>query len=161
MSSNEPPPYPGPTDQGPYHPDPSGLVYDPYSGQPYPQTQQYDPYSGQPYPAQQYPYAEPYPQQYGAYPPAYGYAPPYDDGPKNQAIGALVTNIVMTLFCCSPLAIAGVVVAAMAMSRAPHQPESARTLLRWGWGLAIANVVLIVVLVVVWIAFLASNPEFS
>ena len=179
MSSNDPPQYPGPQEvpggQDPYGQDLYGRQppYDPYSGQPYPHPQSgqpYDPYSGQPYPTQQ-PYdpyqGQPYqqPQQYGPYPgpmpPAYGYGQPPDEGPKGQAIGALITNIVVTLLCCLPLGIAGIVVSAMAMSRSAEQPESARKLVKWGWGLAIASVVLGIVIIVIYVAFLATNPEFN
>ena len=136
MSTNDP----GPHGQEPYG-------YDPYSGQPYPPPQEYG----------------------GAYPPpmppapyGYGHPPPQNESLRNQAIGVLVTNIVATMLCCSPLGIAGIVVGAMAMGRADTQPESARSLVRWGWGLAIAWVVLLVVGVVVLIAIgVATDPNLN
>jgi hypothetical protein len=83
------------------------------------------------------------------------------DGTRGWAIGALVTNIVLTLLCCSPLGIAGIVVSALAMSRADYEPDSSRTLLRWAWGLAIASVVLGLAFIVVVIVLAAtqSGPQ--
>lgn len=97
----------------------------------------------------------------GAMPPEYGQTQPHDESTRNQALAVLVAHIAMTLFCCSPLAVAGIVVATQAMSRATVYPESARSLVRWGWGLAIANVVLVIVLVVSYLVLLVSNPDFG
>lgn len=139
--------------------DPPSQYPDPYGQQ---QPYQYDPYSGQPYPY-------PQPQEYGgAYPPpmppvphAFEYATPPVQSPRNLAIGALVTNIVLTLLCCSPLGIAGIVVSALAMGRADHEPESAKRLVKWGWGLAIASVVAVIALIVVVlvVAAVQSAPQ--
>ncbi|HEY0640490.1 MAG TPA: hypothetical protein VGD67_22905 [Pseudonocardiaceae bacterium] len=142
---------------------------DPYSGLPYPPSpgpaaHPYapDPQAAHPYGAGQGPYAaQPYPAYppYGVqdtppyhgypYPPPMAYGPPPPDGTtRSQAVGALVTNIVLTLFCCSPIAVAGIVVSAMAMGRGPDQEASARRLVRWGWGLAIGSAVVGVLLLV-------------
>jgi hypothetical protein len=64
---------------------------------------------------------------------------------------------VLTLVCCSPLGIAGIVVSALALGRADHEPESAWKLVKWGWGLAIASVVLVIALFVVIIAVAVAN----
>jgi hypothetical protein len=172
VSSSDPPPQ-----QEPYGPQP--YQYDPYSGQPYPYPEAYpegypppydQPYTQpypQPYPPQPYPQPYPQPQSYGgAYPPP---MPPVSgpyafeghgsraEGTRGWAIGALVANIVLTLLCCSPLGIAGIVVSALAMSRADFQPDSSRTLLRWSWGLAIASVVLGLAFLVVVIVLAATQ----
>jgi len=166
VSSNDPPPYPGPQD--PHGQQPHGQQ--PYGDQPpygwsYPGHDQ--PY-GQPYPGQQGqpPYGQPYPQpqEYGGggYPPpmpGYGYQPPVEN-PRGKAIGALIANIAVTLLCCPPFGIAGIVVSAMAMSRSDTQPESAGNLTKWGWGLAAASAVLGVVVVAIYIALVVNNPDF-
>jgi len=138
--------------------------YDPYTGQPYPydpyagQPHSYDPLSGQPYPQPQ-PYGGAYPPPMPA-PAAYGYAPVgQNDGLRNQAIGVLVTNIATTVLCCSPLGIAGIVVGALAMGRVDTQPDSARSLVKWGWGLAIVSVVLVVIMVVAFIVIVMLSES--
>jgi heme/copper-type cytochrome/quinol oxidase subunit 2 len=60
---------------------------------------------------------------------------------------------VLTLFCCLPLGVAGIVTSAMAMSRAETQPESARSLLKWSWILAGAALVLGLIVIVLYIVF--------
>lgn len=150
MTSNEPPPYSSGSGQ-PYG-------YDPYSGQPYPPPQEY----GGAYP----PPMPPAPSGPAGYGYGYGYGypppPPQDDRVRNQAIGVLVTNIVATLLCCSPLAIAGIVMGAMAMGRAETQPDSARSLIKWGWGMAIGSAVLVIALIVALIVIgVASDPSVS
>lgn len=149
-----------------------------YTQQPYPQPGHHDPYA-QPYPYDQhgaydqhsgayvhkgsghpgahYPAAMPYQYGYG-----YGYpVAPVDESARTQSIVALVVNIMLVTFCCSPLGLAGAIVSGMAMSKAATDPPAARTLLKWGWGLAIATGVLWIGFFVVYLAVGVSTYETS
>jgi hypothetical protein len=128
MSWNEPPP---PPDQPP-------------GGPPPPPWEQPPP--GQPPPYSPPPYGAP-----GYGPPDYGQPPPYgppDQGPRGQAIGALIGNIAATLLCCLPIGIAGIVLSALALSKAATQPDSARNLLRWAWICLGASIVVGIILLI-------------
>lgn len=72
----------------------------------------------------------PPPGPYGAYGP---YGPPSDPNIKNQAIVALVCNIVAMTLCCGIPSIGGLICAAIAMSKADYEPESAKKLNVWAW----------------------------
>ncbi|MEU8250794.1 hypothetical protein [Nonomuraea sp. NPDC048916] len=86
-----------------------------------------------------YPY-QPYGAPYGQQPPpgyGYGYGQPpprpHSDGPKANAIVALVLNLLAIASCCNVLAIPGAVLAGKALGRATHEPEAARRMLVWSW----------------------------
>ncbi|MBI4944104.1 MAG: hypothetical protein HY830_25465 [Actinobacteria bacterium] len=104
---------------------------------------------GPPYGYAQYGYA-----QYG---PQYGYGVPYGvwqrspeaTSLRTQAIVGLVVSAVLVLLCCSPLLIASAITAGIALGRVDQDLDSARRLVRWTWGLVIASVVLMVVLLAV------------
>jgi hypothetical protein len=138
------PPYPQRETNGEYsvqQPDPPQQPPAPphYPPGQYPTT----PYQG--YPGGQYP--PQYPTQYpGQYPGAYGYPGygPVADSPRGQAIGALVVNIVLVMATCFAglPSIAGLIVAAVAIGTSESDPQQARTLLKWSWGLAITTVAL-------------------
>lgn len=134
--------------------DPSGAQ--PHS--PYPQPQEYGGSYPPPMPMPM-PY-QPGPPQAGAYYQAglqYGYpgaAATHAAGVRRSAVAALVVNVVLTMLCASPFGIAGTVLSAIALSRADHRPDSARTPLRWAWGMVIATAVLLVAAVVAVIVFL-------
>ena len=121
------------------------------------------------------PYGAPQAPPYGAtagYPnapygaPPYGtpYAPPMtpeQSSLRNQAIGALVANIVATLFCCVITGIGGAICAGIAIGRVSSDAESARRLLKWSWGLLIGGVVVGVLLIIGFIALVASSNSGS
>lgn len=75
---------------------------------------------------------------YGA--PGSGYGPPVPPASNGSAVAALVCNIIATLACCLGFSVAGIVTAAVAMSRTQTDPNSARSLTKWSWGLFAANV---------------------
>ena len=80
----------------------------------------------------------------------YGYGPP--GVPQNQAsngsaIAALVCNIALFMLCASLLAIPGIVTAAVAMGRVQTDPQSARRLTAWSWGLFAGVIVLVIALI--------------
>jgi hypothetical protein len=98
---------------------------------------------GQTPPGWQDPYAQ---QGYGQYGPPGG-APPASNG---AAIAALVANIVAAVLCCTGIAwLPGVILASIAISRTPRDPESARSLTVWSWVCFAINVVLTIALVVI------------
>ncbi|NLT54837.1 MAG: hypothetical protein GXX79_09785 [Actinomycetales bacterium] len=112
---------------------------------------------------------------YGA-PPAGPYGPPgYPPSPypgfspvdpeiaslRNKTITALVINCVSVFTCCFALGIPGAIVAGIAMSKVNTEPFRARQLLRWAWGLLIANVVVAILVVVAYIALIASSEDWS
>ncbi|WP_214417114.1 DUF4190 domain-containing protein [Sphaerisporangium fuscum] len=164
------PPYTAPG-QAPYDPQYGTQgQYDQYGAPAQGQYDQYGrPYASQPSYEQPYgapgqpPYGQPgygaqpgygQPPGYGPYQPnPYGYpAPPVDDGPRTHAIIALVISIVMSLSCYVTLGgIAGVILSAIALSKAQTEPQRAKKLLPWVWISIGINVVLIVLFVVVMI----------
>jgi hypothetical protein len=80
----------------------------------------------------------------------YGPAGVPQSGSNGSAIAALVCNIVAAVLCCGGLAwIPGVIVSAIAVSRASTDPESSRKLTIAGWICVAADVVLMVALFVV------------
>jgi hypothetical protein len=82
---------------------------------------------------------DPYGQQ------GYGYGPPgvpYRTAGSGWAVGALVCNILVGLFCCNPIAIAGIVTSAIAMNKNQAEPESAHKLTIWSWVIAVTSFVL-------------------
>lgn len=92
---------------------------------------EHDPAGGYPY----QPYGAPYGQQP---PPGYGYdygrpPPPRSDGPKANAIVALILNLLAIVSCCNVLAIPGAVLAGVALNKAPFEPQRARAMLVWSW----------------------------
>jgi hypothetical protein len=72
------------------------------------------------------------------------YGPPPPPANHGSAVGALVCNIIATLFCCLGFSIAGIITSAIAMSQNQTDPESARKLTKWSWGLFAANMGLVV-----------------
>jgi len=70
---------------------------------------------------------------YGAYGGYGGYGPPPNSSVKNQAIAALIANIVAVVFCCGIVAIGGLICAAIALSKADYEPEAAKKLNLWAW----------------------------
>lgn len=68
---------------------------------------------------------------YGGY--GGGYGPPADPNVKNIAIIALICNIVAALMCCGVTSIAGIICAAIALSKADYEPETAKKLNLWAW----------------------------
>ncbi|RAY15494.1 hypothetical protein DPM19_06705 [Actinomadura craniellae] len=109
-------------------------------------------YGGQPY--DQYGQPQGWDPQ-GQYSPApdYGYGPP-GTPPGGQptngaAVGALIANCVLVVFCCGLLAIPGIITSAMAMSRQQTDPESSRTLTLWSWVIFGCNIALSIVLIAV------------
>ena len=162
MTGNEPSP------AQPEQPDQAQLGYpqaDPYA----PYGQGYEPPYARPqdqpppgYEYQQQPAYQTYPG-YQAYPgyTVYPYPPPYvvpaSDGPRTQAIAALVSNIAVSLLCCPLFGIAGIVLSAMAMTRSDRDPESARRLVTWSWAALAASVVTALTALVLLVAF--APPE--
>lgn len=135
----------------PQPPDPYAPPADPY-GTPPPAGSAPPQYGAQP----QYgppPYGTP-PPGYG---PAYGgaYAPPPPLSPeqqamRTQALTALIVNIVIVVFSCFAAlpSIGGAVTAGVALGQVQTDPENARRMIRWSWGLLIASVVIFLLLVV-------------
>jgi hypothetical protein len=131
-----------------------------------------DPY-GQQQPGWNDPYGTPNRQTqpnwdpYGQYAPQgqnpYGYGPPGVYGPQashGAAVGALIANIIATLFCCSILGIAGIVTSAMAMGRTQTNPESARKLTTWSWVIFGVGLVLGIVLIILYVVLVVnSDPD--
>lgn len=132
------PPYTRPQDQPPpgYEYEQQQPGYQAYLG--YPGYQTYPGYTVYPYPA---PYA----------------VQPVSDGPRTQAIAALVSNIAVCLLCCPLFGIAGIVLSAMAMSRSERDPVSARKLVTWSWAALAASVVTALTALVLVVAF--APPE--
>lgn len=96
-----------------------------------------------PYGQEGYPY-QPYGAPYGQQPPpnygdGYGYPPPPKqpnaDGPRANAIVALVLNLMATMACCNLLAIPGAILAGLALGKVSTEPESAKRMLVWSWTL--------------------------
>lgn len=123
---------------------------DPYGGTPYGQ----DPsgYGQVPYGAAGYGQPGVPPYSYG--PPGFGYAPA-STGP---AIAALIMNVIAAVTCYGILAAPGIVTAALAINRAQSDPESARRLTRWSWGIFAAAVVVGIALLVL-VIVLAANSD--
>jgi hypothetical protein len=130
-----------------------------------------DPY-GQKQPGWNDPYGTPQTQPgwdpYGQYAPQgqtpYGYGPPGVYGPPanhGAAVGALVANIVATLFCCSILGIAGIVTSAMAMGRTQTNPESARKLTTWSWIIFGVGLVLGLIVIILYVALVVNSDSDS
>lgn len=119
------------------------------------------------------PYGSP---QYGsAPPPAYG-APPYPTGTpeqsalRTQAIVSLVINALVVLFSCFAAlpSIGGAITAGIAIGQAQSDPENARRLVRWSWGLLIASIVIGILIVVFFVILIViganatpSDPTFD
>lgn len=134
---------------------------DPYqqgwSGNPYGGSSPYgdpgygsgSPYSGSAYGEQawQDPYAMP----------GGGFGPPRPPASQGSAIGALVCNIIATFLCCFLLGIPGIVTSAIAMSRTQTDPDSARSLTKWGWGLFIAQAVIGLIVAVIYLVVYLSG----
>jgi hypothetical protein len=87
----------------------------------------------------------------------YGYTPPYGPAPggwqpespeqssiRTQAILSLVINIFVLLSSCfiALPSIGGAITAGIALGQVGSNPENARKLVRWSWGLLIATVVI-------------------
>jgi hypothetical protein len=148
MPSWQVPPYPQREANGEYavqQPDPPQPPAPPHypPGQ-YPTT----PSQGPAYPSGQYPGPQyPGPQYPGSQYPGYGYPGygPVADSPRGQAIAALVVNILLVMCTCffGLPSIAGLIVAAIAIGTSDSDPQQARTLLKWSWGLAITTVALV------------------
>jgi hypothetical protein len=136
--------------QDPYQ---QGWSSNPYGGSPYsdPGYGGSAPYGSSPYADQgwQDPYAMPTP----------GYGPPMPPASQGAAIGALVCNIVATFFCCFLLTIPGIITSAIALGRIQSDPESARNLTRWSWGLFIASAILGLILVVIYAVVIATTND--
>ena len=164
-----------PSDEAPPQgPDPYVPGYDPYGQPGYPPpgypasgyTAGYPPGYGPPpgyeqpagygqagYPQPTYPTYPTYPgYTVYPYPPPYPVPPP-GDGPRNQAIAALVANVVAAVLCCPLVGIAGIVLSAVAMSRSDRDPDSARRLVKWSWGVLAATIVLGIVAIVLIVVF--------
>lgn len=92
-----------------------------------------------------------------------GYGPPVPPANQGAVVGALICNILATLLCCLGFSIGGIVTSAIALSRTQTDPESARNLTRWSWGLFITNVVLAVIGIIIYIvvifAVAGSTPD--
>jgi hypothetical protein len=104
-------------------------------------------------------------------PQPYGYAPPYGapapggwqpESPeqssiRTQAILALIINIFVLLSSCFMAlpSIGGAITAGIALGQVRSDPEGARRLVKWSWGLLIATVVIGVLVTVGLILFFA------
>jgi uncharacterized membrane protein YqaE (UPF0057 family) len=78
---------------------------------------------------------------YGQYP----YGPPPAAGRNGMAVAALVANIVSAFLCCAGLVwIPGIVMAAIALSKAPTEPDAARKLSIAAWVCFAVNILLTV-----------------
>jgi hypothetical protein len=156
--AGSPPPYGTPSGAPPYGPQqPQQPPQQPAYGTPpgygpgQPQQPGYGaapPYGAPPYGAPPYgapPYGAP---PYGAPPYAYQQESPEQRSIRSQAIAALVVNaIVLTFTCLMALpSIGGVITAGIALGQVGSDPENARRLVRWSWGLLITSVVLGVLL---------------
>ncbi len=126
--------------QNPYgHQDP--YAQDPYAQDPYAQgAYGQDPYGQGGYgqdPYGQYPYG------------AYGPGVPPQTGNNGMAVAALVANIVSAFLCCAGLLwIPGIITAAIAMSKANTDPDSARKLSIAAWVCFAVNILLAVIAIV-------------
>jgi hypothetical protein len=136
----------------------------PPTGQPAEPTSPY----GQP-PAQQ-PAQPPYGQ------PAYGQPGPYQQPEtpeqsslRTQAIVSLVINVLVVVSTCFTAlpSIGGAITAGIALGQVGSDPDNARRLVRWSWGLLIASVVIgiliiafIIVIAVVGASSSSSDPTF-
>ena len=76
-----------------------------------------------------------------------GYGPPADPNVKNIAVAALVCNIFAAVMCCGVASVAGVICAAIALSKADLEPESAKKLNLWAWITLGATFVIDIILV--------------
>ncbi|TYB46103.1 hypothetical protein [Actinomadura chibensis] len=95
-------------------------------------------------------------------PPGYGPGAPPRSGSNGGTIAALVCNIAAVLLCCGLLSIPGAVTAAIALSRADTDPESARKLTVWSWVLLGLSIVAGIVIFIVYIvAVVASTPSYE
>jgi hypothetical protein len=62
---------------------------------------------------------------------------------RTQAIvGVVVSTLLLLVCCCNVLAIPSIVTSAIAIGRADRDLSSARTLMRWSWGMLAAAVAL-------------------
>ncbi|GAA2638334.1 hypothetical protein SMC26_35020 [Actinomadura fulvescens] len=95
---------------------------------------------------------------------SYGYGPPGVYGPpasEGSAIGALVANIIVTLFCCGVFGIAGIITSAMAMSKVKTDPAAARKLTTWSWVIFGVSLVIGLIIIVVYVAVIISQADSS
>jgi hypothetical protein len=79
---------------------------------------------------------------------------------RSQAIAALVVAIASTLFCCLPAGIAAIATSAVALNRVDTDLTSARSMLKWSWGLLIAGVAIGVIAIIgffVWTSTLSTT----
>jgi hypothetical protein len=136
-------PHTGQYGQAPHAQDPWGQAG--YAQGPYAQ----DPYAQGPY--AQDPYGQ---YNYSAYGPPGGLRP----ASTGVTIAALVANIVTALVCCVGIAwIPGIILSAIALSRANTDPESTRRLTVGAWVCFAVNILLAVAVVVVFGIVGASN----
>jgi hypothetical protein len=135
-----------------------------------PQQPGYGPQQPPPYGSQQPGYG---PQQpvYGSPPPPYGAAPyrtetPEQSSLRTQAIVSLVINVIVVLSTCFAAlpSIGGAITAGIAIGQVGSDPDNARKLVKWSWGLLIATIVLGVLVVVgfiVLVALIGSSTDTS
>lgn len=156
----------------PYPPAPPGASSDPYGqapGQQYGQQGQGEPYGQQPTPYA--PQSTGYGQsaEYTATPQPYAYGPPplTPDAEKARSNAVLWTilNGVAIFLCGNLLAIAGVILAAVAIGKARVDVESSRNLTKWSWilfatGFAL-GALLIIVIIFGFIGTAGLSSEFS
>ncbi len=114
------------------------------------------PYGQQPYAQEPYP-QDPSGQQAYAYPPPHGYGAPQPDAEqekvRSSAILWTVLNGGAIFLCANLLAIPGVILAAVAISKARTDVEGARSFVKWSWILFALGFVLAILFVVGLIAF--------
>jgi hypothetical protein len=137
-SYSVPPPYgtpdPSPSTPPPYGtPGPSPSTPPPYGTPEYGTPPPY----GTP---QAYGYPPPPPSTYGS--PWMPVRSPEAASVRTQAIIAMICNIVLTMFCCTPFGLAGAITSGIAMGRVDTDLPRAKNLVAWGWGLLVASVVL-------------------
>ncbi|MBO2464604.1 hypothetical protein [Actinomadura violacea] len=93
---------------------------------------------------------------YGPYgPPGVPHAP----ASNGSAIAALVCNCVVALLCCNIVAIPGIVTGALALGRVQTDPASARRLTIWSWSLFAASVLIGIILLIVYVAFIVTSDS--
>jgi hypothetical protein len=142
-----------------------GPPYGPQYGPQYGQPPQGQPPQGQP-PQGQPPYGQP----------AYGQPGPYQQPEtpeqsslRTQAIVSLVINVLVVVSTCFTAlpSIGGAITAGIALGQVGSDPDNARRLVRWSWGLLIASVVIgiliiafIIVIAVVGASSSSSDPTF-